>query len=90
MRESPVNAVRGIHVLKNIRDRFALIEERVQALRASNSHLTARVNDLEQELARTRRDVKELEHFRSRKLHIKERVENILRTLESIGTKQRE
>ncbi len=76
--------------MKNIRDRFALIEERVRALRASNNLLTARVNDLEQELARTRREVKELEHLRSRKLHIKERVESILRTLESIGTKQRE
>ncbi len=76
--------------MKNIRDRFALIEERVRALRASNSHLAARVNDLEQELAQTRREVKELEHFRSRKLHIKERVEHILRTLESLGSKQRE
>ncbi len=76
--------------MKNIRGRFALIEERVRALRASNNLLTTRVNDLEQELARARRDIKELEHFRGRKLHITERVENILRTWESIGTKQRE
>ncbi len=74
--------------MKNIRDRFALIEERVRALRASNSSLAARVNELEQELARARREVSELEHFRGRKLQIKERVENILRTLESFGTKQ--
>ncbi len=76
--------------MKNIRDRFALIEERVRALRTSNNHLSARVSELEQELAQARRDVKELEHFRGRKLHIKERVENILRTLESMGTKPRE
>ncbi len=74
--------------MKNIRDRFTVIEERVRALRASNSHLAARVNELEQELARARREVKELEHFRGRKLQIKERVENILRTLESFGSKQ--
>jgi chromosome segregation ATPase len=80
----------GINALKNIRDRFALIEERVRALRASNNHLSARVSDLEQELAKARRDVKELEHFRGRKLHIKERIENILRTLESMGTKPRD
>jgi chromosome segregation ATPase len=76
--------------LKNIRDRFALIEERVRALQTSNSHLLARVSDLEQELVQARRDVKELEHFRGRKLHIKERIENILRTLESMTTKPRE
>lgn len=76
--------------MKNIRDRFALIEERVRALQTSNSHLLARVSDLEQELVQARRDVKELEHFRGRKLHIKERIENILRTLESMTTKPRE
>ncbi len=80
----------GIHMLKNIRDRFTLIEERVRALRTSNNHLMARVSDLEQELAQARREIKELDHFRGRKLHIRGKIESILRTLESIGTKQRE
>ncbi len=76
--------------MKDIHDRFAVIEERVRSLMASNDHLAARVSELEQELARARREVRELEHFRSRKPLIRERIENILRTLESLGAKQRE
>jgi len=67
-----------------------VIEERVRALRAENDHLTARVSALEEELAQARREAQGLEQFRGRKLHIRERIENILHTLESIGGKKHE
>ena len=76
--------------MKDIHDKFAVIEERVRALLAANEHLAARVSDLEEELAQARREARELEQFRGRKLHIRERIENILRTLESIGVKKGE
>ncbi len=76
--------------MKDIHEKFAVIEERVRALRTANDHLAARVSDLEEELAQARREAQELEQFRGRKLHIRERIENILRTLESIGGKKNE
>ena len=76
--------------MKDIHERFSVIEERVRALLASNNHLAARVNDLEQELAEARKEVRELEHYRGRKLHLKEKIEKILHILDSIGTKHRE
>jgi chromosome segregation ATPase len=76
--------------VKDIHEKFAVIEERVRALRAENDHLASRVSDLEEELAQARRAAQELEQFRGRKLHIRERIENILRTLESIGGKKHE
>ena len=74
--------------MKDIQDRFAVIEERVRALLAENGHLAARVSDLEEELAQARREARELEQFRGRKIHIRERIENILHTLESIDGKK--
>ncbi len=76
--------------MKDIHERFSVIEERVRALLASNNRLTARVNDLEQELAEARKEVRELEHYRGRRLHLREKIENILHILDSIGAKHRE
>ncbi len=76
--------------MRDIQEKFAAIEERVRALRAANDHLSSRVSVLEEELAKARREAQELEQFRGRKLHIKERIESILRSLESIGRKKYE
>ncbi len=80
----------GTQTVKDFHERFSVIEKRVRALLESNSHLAARIKDLEQELAEARREVRELEHYRGRKLHVREKIENVLRILDSLGVKHRE
>ncbi len=80
----------GTQTVKDFHERFSIIEKRVRALLESNSHLAARIKDLEQELAEARREVRELEHYRGRKLHVREKIENVLRILDSLGVKHRE
>ncbi len=77
-------------MVKDFHERFLVIEKRVRALLELNNHLAARVKDLEQELADARREARELEHYRGAKLHVREKIENVLRILDSIGMRHRE
>ncbi|MGE5174720.1 MAG: hypothetical protein ACM3MD_12920 [Betaproteobacteria bacterium] len=76
--------------MKDLDDRFALIEDRVRALLAKNKNLSVRINELEQELAQAQRESRELERLHGKKLHIRQRIENILHALESIGARKQE
>lgn len=74
--------------MKDLEAGFAEVEKRVKALNAENSALRGRVRELEQELAQARRESRDLEHFHGKRMHIKEKVERILNTLEAIEAKK--
>jgi len=74
--------------LKDLEDRFALVEKRVQAIVENNRALATRVRELERELAQARREAQELAHVHVAKLHIREKIENILHAIESAGIKK--
>ena len=67
---------------------FAEIEKRVRTLVAENKKLKKRIVDLEGDLVQTRRAARELEHFHGKKMHIREKIERILSTLEALETKE--
>jgi len=69
-------------------EQFCMIEKRVRALIAQKTSLTARVKELEQELIQTRRMVREFEHYHSKELHIREKIEHVLNALESVALKK--
>lgn len=65
---------------------FAALERRLRKLVDENQRLTVRVQELEQDAARNRREAEHYEAFRGRKLAIKERLERVLQTLEAAGS----
>lgn len=73
--------------MKDLEERFAEIEKRVQTLVSRNKGLTGRIDELERELAQARRDAQGMEHFHGKKLHIKEKIEKILQTLDAAKDK---
>ncbi len=70
--------------VKRIESAFATVEQRVQALVAENRVFKKRVRELERELAEVRRSSRDLEHFHSRRMHIREKVERVLQSLEAL------
>lgn len=78
----------GEETVKDLEARFTVIEKRVQALLAENKGLRARVNNLQEELARATRDVQQLEDYNGRKQHIREKIERILQQLDAVDIKK--
>ena len=72
---------------KDIEAKFAHVEKRVQTLVSENKSLTDRVRELEQELALARREAQELQNFHGKRMHIKEKIERILQTMEAVKEK---
>ena len=70
--------------VKRIEAAFATVEQRVQALVTENRGLKKRVRELEGELAQARRSSQDLEHLHSRRMHIREKVERVLQSLEAL------
>jgi len=70
--------------LKDLEARFAEVENRVRSLMQENHDLTRRVSELERELARARREAQEMEHYHGKRMHIRDKVERILSSLEGI------
>jgi chromosome segregation ATPase len=70
--------------VKRIEAAFASVEQRVQALVHENKGLKKRVRELENELAQARRSSQDLEHLHSRRMHIREKVERVLQSLEAL------
>jgi len=70
--------------LKRIEAAFATVEQRVKALVTENRGLKKRVRELEGELAQARRSSQDLEHLHSRRVHIREKVERVLQSLEAL------
>ena len=78
----------GNDVLKDIETKFAEVEKRVQALVAENKVLTGRFRELEHELAQARREAQELQNFHGKRMHIKEKIERILQSMEAVREKK--
>lgn len=76
------------NALKDFEEKFAEIEKRVQALVARNRGLAGRIKELEHELAQARREARGMEHFHGEKLHIREKIERILQSLETVNNKE--
>ncbi len=70
--------------VKRIETAFATVERRVEALVAENRGFKKRVRELEKELAEARRSSQDLEHFQSRRMHVREKVERVLQSLEAL------
>ncbi len=70
--------------VKRIEADFAIVEQRVQTLVRENKELKKRVRELEAELAQARRSSQDLEHLQSRRMHIREKVERVLQSLEAL------
>jgi cell division septum initiation protein DivIVA len=70
--------------VKRIEAAFAVVEQRVKALATENRGLKKHVRELEEELAKARRSSQELEHHHSRRMHIREKVERVLQSLEAL------
>jgi cell division septum initiation protein DivIVA len=70
--------------VKRIEAAFESVEQRVQALVNENRELKKRVRELENELAQARRSSQDLEHLHSRRMHIREKVERVLQSLEAL------
>ena len=70
--------------VKRLEADFAIVEQRVQALVAENRGLKKRVRELEGEIAEARRSSQDLEHLQSRRMHIREKVERVLLSLEAL------
>jgi cell division septum initiation protein DivIVA len=70
--------------VKRIEAAFAIVEQRVQALVTENRGLKKRVRELEGEIAQARRSSQDLEHLHSRRMHIREKVERVLQSLEAL------
>jgi len=85
----PAVKVRKV-VLKELDEKFRVIENRIRALLAENKNLTDRISTMEQELLAARREAQVSSYHHGTKLLIREKIENILHTLESIGIKKNE
>lgn len=73
--------------MKELETGFAEVEKRVKKLVEDNVVLKKRVAELERDLARARLESEELRTFHGKKLHIREKIEQVLHSLESIGEK---
>ena len=74
--------------MKNLEEKFAEIERRVKALVAENRSHKKRVKELEKELNLTRHDAKKSAQFHDQQLHLRERIEKILKDLEAVEVKE--
>ncbi|HEX9113630.1 MAG TPA: hypothetical protein VF888_04710 [Nitrospirota bacterium] len=75
---------------KALEERFAIVEQRIRALLDENGALTARVRELERELAQARNTATNIEVYRGKAAHIRKKVETVLQSLESINAKKQD
>ena len=72
----------------DLADKFAEIERRVKTLVAENHSHKKRVRELEKELSQTHHIAQKSVKFQDKQLHLRERIEKILKDLEAIETKK--
>ena len=70
--------------MNDLESRFAEVEKRVQSLVADNGSLKKRVAELERELKAARADAGDTRDFQAKQARIREKVELVLRSLESL------
>ena len=74
--------------MKELEERFTEVEKRVKALLNENRTLKGRIRELDQELVETRRDAQKFNNLYGKQLHIREKIERVLHSLESMGMKE--
>ena len=74
--------------MKDLEERFGEIEKRVKALVTENKALKGRVKELEQEVIEARREVQKSGILHGKQLHIREKIERVLRSLDSLGVNE--
>lgn len=74
--------------MSDLADKFAEIERRIKKLVDENRAHKKRVRELEKELGQTRHVAQTSVKFHDRQLHLRERVEKILRNLEAVEVKK--
>ncbi len=74
--------------MNDLEMKFAEVEKRIGALVAENKVLTGRVRELENELAQARRESQDLQSFHGKRMHIKEKIERILQSMEAVKEKE--
>ena len=73
--------------MKELETGFVEVEKRVKALIEDKLRLKKRVAELEEELSLVRRKSEELEAFHGKRVFIREKIERILHSLETVGEK---
>jgi hypothetical protein len=73
--------------LKDVTEQFAEVEKRVTAVVRENAVLRRRVAELERELAQARAEASEFQNLQGKRIHIREKIERVLQSLEEIGEK---
>jgi chromosome segregation ATPase len=74
--------------MKELEERFAEVEKRVRALVNENRTLKGRIRELEQELVESRSEAQKFNNLHGKQLHIREKIERVLHSLESLGAKE--
>jgi len=71
---------------KDLEEQFGVIERRIKAITSENRALTERIAELEREIAEARKDARTREHVSGITGQVRERIEKVLLSLETIGT----
>ena len=74
--------------MSDLAEKFAEIERRIKKLVDENRAHKKRVRELEKELNLTRHDAQKSVKFHDKQLHLRERIEKILKDLEGVGIKK--
>ena len=74
--------------MSDLAEKFAEIERRVRELVAENRSHKKRVKELEKELNLTRHDAKKSAQVHDQQVHLRQRVEKILKDLEAVEVKE--
>ncbi len=70
--------------LQSLDQRFGTIVDRVRAMSKENSTLKARIRELEQELREVRSAEMDSEEVRGKHEHLREKIEHVLQSLETL------
>lgn len=73
--------------MKDLERKFREVEKRVEALVTENHALKSRILELDQELVRARSEARSSELFHEKQLHIREKIERVLKSLDALGEK---
>jgi F0F1-type ATP synthase beta subunit len=74
--------------MSDLADKFAEIEKRVKTLVDENRSHKKRVRELEKELSQTRHVAEKSVKVHDKQVHLRERVEKILKDLEGVDVKK--
>ncbi len=74
--------------MSSLAEKFAEIERRVESLVTENRSQKKRVRELEKELSQTRHVAQKSAKVHDKQVHLRERIEKILKDLEGVEVKK--